>query len=190
MEDELVWLLATHPLLAVAGLFSLDGMGLPVLPEVMTLLVFAPDPHLEWGLEILAIIVAVETLAAGLLFLVVRQVGLPPRLQRWMAGYTTMLLGRDERLLILNRFVPVLPAAGAFIHAAGWRPGRALLFVAIGSTLKYGLLLLASAVAFHWLSAREATWASVSAAVLFIVTSATLALRRRSIQRAAAAASA
>src|ERR1051326_6034871 len=97
MEDELVWLLATQPLRLVAGRVSLDGMGLPVLPELMTLLVFAPDPHLGWGLQILAIIVTVETAAAGLLFLVVRQVGLPARLQRFMAAYAGMLLGQDER---------------------------------------------------------------------------------------------
>src|ERR1051326_4428952 len=105
-----------------------------------------PDPPLGGALQILAIIVTGETAAAGLLFLVVRQVGLPARLQRFMAAYAGMLLGQDERLLLLNRFVPVLPAAGAFIHAANWRPGRALAFVALGSTIKYGLLLAASAL--------------------------------------------
>jgi len=185
-----VWLLATHPLLLVAGLFGLDGMGLPVLPEVLTLLVFAPHPHLGWGVQILAVIVAVETAAAGLLYLLVRTTGLPGRLQRGMASYAGMLLGRDERLLLVNRFVPVLPAAGAFIHAAGWRPRRALLFVALGSALKYGLLLAGEALAFHWLSARDASILSLSAAVLFVVASAVVALRRKQQAQRASAASA
>jgi hypothetical protein len=184
MEAWLLWLLVAHPLLLVAGLFSLDGFGLPVVPELLTLLVFAPDPDLSWGLQILAIIVLVETAAAGLLYLLVRRLGLPPRLQRFMAAYAGMLLGQDERLLLLNRFVPVLPAAGAFIHAANWRPWRALGFVALGSVLKYGVLLAASALAFHWLSATEATWVSLGAAVSFVAASALIAVRRRKAQAA------
>jgi len=66
-----------------------------------------------------------------------------------MAAYAADAARQDERLLLLNRFVPVLPAAGAFIFAAGWRPWRALGFVALGSVLKYGILLAASALAFH-----------------------------------------
>lgn len=168
MEDLLVWLLAAHPLLVIAGLFSLDGMGLPVLPEVVTLLIFAPEPTLDWGLQILAIIAVVETAAAGALFLVVRKVGLHPRLERAMSRYAAMLLGKDERLLLLNRFVPVLPAAGAFIHAANWRPMRSLAFIAIGSVLKYGLLLAGSALAFQWMDPTDATVLSVGAAAVFV----------------------
>lgn len=185
-----MWLLATHPLLALAGLFGLDGLGLPLLPEVAALLVFGLHPMASWGVAMLAVIAAAETVAAALLCLVVRATGLPPRLQRFMAAYAGMLVGRDERLLLVNRFVPVLPAAGAFIHAANWRPGRSLAFIALGSVVKYGLLLGGSALAFRWLPSRDATFASLGAAAVFITVSGLLALRRRLAQREEPAASA
>lgn len=178
----LVVLAASHPFLLLAGLFSLDGMGIPVLPEVATLVVFAPDPTLGWGLQILAIIVAAETVATAVLYLLVRRIGLPARLERAMARYTGMLLGRDERLILLNRVMPVLPAVGAFMHAAQWRPMRSLAFVAVGSAAKYGALLAGSALAFQLMGAREATLLSVGCAVLFVGLSWLVAWRRRKAQ--------
>lgn len=167
-----------NPLLVLVAAFTLDSLGIPSVPEITTLLVFSVRPTLAWAATILAIVVAVEVVAGWLLYAAVRRFGLPPWLSRLMQRYSGALVVNDERLLLVNRIFPVLPFAAAFIHVGGWRVRRAFAFVALGSFVKYGVLLLFSGIAFAYLESWWARAVSLGGVVLFMAASWLVARRR------------
>src|SRR5437764_17572 len=107
MRDLAVWqVVVAHPISALALVFLLDGLGLPLMPEVAALLAFTQSPTLAWGATLVGLIVAMEVGAALVLYTAVDTLGAPRFVRRMMAGYTAAMLVRDERLLLLNRAVP------------------------------------------------------------------------------------
>src|SRR2546428_2923795 len=64
---------------------------------------------------------------------------------RWLEGamkkWTSFLLVQDERVILMNRAVPVIPMVGAFIATLGWDYRRSMAYVAIGGLAKYAILL-------------------------------------------------
>jgi len=171
-------LVQAHPALAVALLFLLDGLGVPLMPEVGVLLAFKIDPTAGWGIALLGVVVAMELLASLLLYGMVRYIGLPGRMERFLAGYSRTLLVSDERLLLLNRVVPVLPMSGAFIHIRQWPPVRSFVYIAVGSFAKYGLLLLAAGSAYNYFQSGTAFAVGLVLAGGFLAVSWGFALRR------------
>jgi uncharacterized protein YjeT (DUF2065 family) len=189
MEELAVWqVVVAHPVAALALVFLLDGLGLPLMPEVAAIVAFALHPTLAWGALLLALIVAMEVGAAMVLHGLVDTFGAPRLLRRLMAGYTTGMLLRDERLLLLNRIVPVLPVAGAFIAVNQWRPVRSFLFIAAGSAAKYALVFLLSGLAYEYFHGPWAMVASLGLGGLFLATSWGITLRRWHVARRAATA--
>lgn len=181
-------MVVAHPIAALGLVFLLDGLGLPLMPEVAALLAFTQHPTPGWGALLLGLIVAMEVGAALVLYTLVDTVGAPRFIRRAMAGYTTAMLVRDERLLLLNRVVPVLPFAGAFIAVNRWRPLRSLAFIAAGSAAKYSLVFLLSGLAYAYFAGPWALAASVGLGGLFLAVSWSLSLRRWIVARRAAAA--
>lgn len=189
MEELAVWqVVVAHPVAALALVFLLDGLGLPLMPEVAALLAFTQNPSLAWGATLLGLVVAMEVAAALVLYSAVRAFGAPRLVRRLMAGYTTAMLVRDERLLLLNRIVPVLPVAGAFIAVNGWRPLLSLAYIALGSAVKYALVFLLSGLAYAYFSGPWALAASLTLGGVFLAASWGLSLRRWLVARRAAAA--
>ncbi|MCA1811477.1 MAG: hypothetical protein LC623_05645 [Halobacteriales archaeon] len=189
MEELAVWqVVVAHPVAALALVFLLDGLGLPLMPEVAALLAFTQDPSLAWGATLLGLIVAMEVGAALILYTIVDTLGAPRLVRRLMAGYTTAMLVRDERLLLLNRVVPVLPVAGAFIAVNGWRPVRSFSFIALGSAAKYALVFVLSGLAYAYFSGPWAFVASLTLGGVFLAASWALSLRRWMVARRAIAA--
>ncbi|HUR62264.1 MAG TPA: hypothetical protein VM286_07890 [Candidatus Thermoplasmatota archaeon] len=186
MEELAVWqVMVAHPVALLALVFLLDGLGLPLMPEVAALLAFAQHPTLAWGALLLAIIVAMEVGAALVLYGIVDTLGAPRFVRRLMAGYTTAMLLRDERLLLLNRVVPVLPVAGAFIAVNQWRPLRSFLFIAAGSLAKYALVFALSGLAYAYFKGPWAMVASLSLGGIFLAASWSLSLHRWIVARRA-----
>jgi hypothetical protein len=182
------WELAlAHPAAAVAVVFFLDGLGVPLMPEVAVLLAYNLQPTPGWALTLLAVVVLMEVLATAVLYGAARWVGLPGRLERLLAAYSRTLLVKDERLLLLNRVVPVLPMAGAFIHVRGWRVPRSFAFVALGSLVKYGLILMVAGAAYRYFQDGTALAVGLSLASVFLLASWGVALRRWWAGRAAQA---
>ncbi|MEA3143405.1 MAG: hypothetical protein QOG31_729 [Thermoplasmata archaeon] len=187
MEELAVWqVVVAHPIAALALVFLLDGLGLPLMPEVAALLAFTQHPTLAWGALLLGLVVAMEVAAALILYTIVQNTGVPRWVRRAMAGYTTAMLVRDERLLLLNRVVPVLPFAGAFIAVNQWRPLRSLAFIALGSAAKYALVFVLSGLAYAYFSGPWALAASLSLGGVFLAVSWSLSLRRWLVARRAA----
>src|SRR5256886_15833376 len=85
-------------------------------------------------------------------------------MQRW----TSYLIVRDERVILMNRVVPVVPMVGAFIATLGWDYRRSMAYVAVGGFAKYAVLLyivFAIGVAYDLETARWITLLLIVAVV-------------------------
>jgi len=113
---------------------------------------------------------------------------MPRWLERAMKKWTGFLLVQDERVILMNRVVPVIPMVGAFIAALGWDYRWSMAYVAIGGLAKYAILLyvvFAIGLAYDVATARWITLALVGVVVglSFVVSW----LRRRRIEASSAA---
>src|SRR6266849_6008138 len=105
-------------------IFAIDAALFPALPEVWIVVTYTyrPEPigTIAWAGLLLAMAVAGDILGTSLLYAAVRrwvvQRGrMPHWLERSMKKWTSFLLVRDERVILMNRAVPVIPMVGVFI---------------------------------------------------------------------------
>lgn len=184
MGQSALWILVqAHPLAAVAAVFLLDGIGVPLLPELAFLGAFLQNPSWGWGAALLAVATAVEVTVAAALYFLTGVLRLPRWLRRLMDGYAGSLFLNDERLILVNRIVPVLPVVGAFIRVRKWRPRLALFYVGIGSFAKYGLLMLGATWAYAYFDSSTALAVSLSLAAAFLSLSWGYSIRRMLAER-------
>lgn len=143
----------------------LDAMLIPTLPEFFVMAFFATNPTFEWGVTLLAVVTVAELSGNALVFTLVRRFGMPKFLKRKMEQWTGFLVVKDERIILVNRFAPILPFAGAFIAVMKWDVKRAFLYIFIGGAIKYALLI--AFVGFFYLYYPPATARNVT--LVFIV---------------------
>jgi len=101
-----------------------------------------------------------------------------------MKRWTTFLVVRDERLILLNRVAPVIPFVGAFIATLGWDYRRSMAYVAVGGMAKYAILLFvvfAIGVAYNPSTARWITLGIVVVVVAVSVLASSLYRRRHGL---------
>ena len=120
-------------LLILLIVFALDAALFPALPEVWIVLTYTyrPEPlgPIAWAGLLLAMAVAGDVVGTSLLYAAVRRWvvqrrRMPHWLERAMKKWTSFLLVQDERVILMNRAVPVIPMVGAFIATLGWRYRR------------------------------------------------------------------
>jgi len=181
----------TGALAAMYLIFVVDASVIPTLPEVFVVGFYSLHetlgvPPLLWGAALLAMALAGEATGNTLLYLavnraLVRTGRMPGRIETVMQGWTKFLLLHDERIILLNRVIPVLPFVGAFIAALKWRYPRSLAYILIGAGAKYSLLLLLVGVIGVAYDPAAAGWITLGLVVGLVVASAvgSLLFRRR-----------
>jgi hypothetical protein len=122
-------------------ILCLDAMLVPTLPEFFVMAFYAANPTLEWGVTLLAVVIVAELSGNGIVFVLVRRYGMPKFLKRKMEQWTGFLVVKDERIILVNRFAPILPFAGAFVAVMKWDVKRAFLYIFVGGAVKYALLI-------------------------------------------------
>jgi len=155
-------------------IFALDAALFPALPEVWIVVTYTYRPSellgpVAWAGLLLAMAVAGDVLGTSLLYLAVRRWviqrrRMPRWLERAMKKWTSFLLVQDERVILMNRVVPVIPMVGAFIATLEWDFRRSIAYVAIGGLAKYAILLyvvFAIGLAYDVATARWITLALV-----------------------------
>src|SRR5207247_9101570 len=140
-------------------IFALDAALFPALPEVWIVVTYTYRPTeilgpVAWAGLLLAMAVAGDVLGTSLLYVAVRRwVVLRRRMPRWleraMKKWTGFLLVQDERVIVMNRAVPVIPMVGAFIATLGWDSRRSLASVALGRLAQYAIVLYVVSVLRH-----------------------------------------
>jgi len=108
-------------------------------------------------------------------------------MERAMKKWTSFLLVRDERVILMNRAVPVIPMVGAFIATLEWDYRRSMAYVAAGGLAKYAVLLyvvFAIGLAYDVATAR---WITLALVVIVVALSFLASwVRRRRIEASAA----
>ena len=133
-------------------IFVVDASVVPTLPEVFIVGfyylhgVFGLPPAL-WAVTLLGMALAGEATGNTLLYLVVqrglvRRGRMPKRVERLMRRWTGFLILHDERIILLNRVIPVVPFVGAFIATLKWSYRKSLAYIVIGAAAKYSALLV------------------------------------------------
>jgi membrane protein YqaA with SNARE-associated domain len=159
-------------LLALFTIFLLDGMLIPMLPEIFVVIFYMSGPNtIEWGLLLVLTAVVGAICGNAFLYLIVRKIGLPKFLTKRMEQYTKILFVSDERLILVNRIAPVLPFVGAFIATMGWDVRKSLAYVALGGLVKYSVLVALAGTFLVLFEEGTARLASLILVILVIVIS-------------------
>lgn len=168
-------------LLALFIIFNIDGILFPVLPELFVIITFGVDPSITWGALVLFIAVVGGVTGNTVLYLIAKKARLPRWISSKMKAYISMLLVRDERIILLNRVVPVVPYAGAFIAVCEWDFRKSISYVALGGLIKYSALLLVADAFFVYYETGMARIVTIVLVILFVVVSFLISMiyRRR-----------
>lgn len=166
-------------LFCVFLLFYIDAIFFPTLPELFTIIIFAVYPTVEFAAAILLVIVVAEFLGLSTLYLIVKKVRVPHRIQDIVNRYTRFLMLQDERIILLNRIAPVLPFTGAFVAICNWSFKKAALYTFIGGVVKYGIILALSSIMYRYLSGNQATLVTLLLIIVIMAISFALSWRRR-----------
>ncbi|TLZ54424.1 MAG: hypothetical protein E6K17_08115 [Methanobacteriota archaeon] len=139
-------------LVAMYLIFVVDATLIPTLPEVFVVLFFSYHtlfgvPPLPWAAALLTMALAGEATGNSVLYFIVNRAlvrtgRMPKRVEAVMRRWTNFLILHDERIILLNRLIPVVPFVGAFIAALKWRYPRSFAYILIGAGAKYSALLL------------------------------------------------
>jgi len=106
---------------------------------------------------------------------------LPDYVRRVMVKYRSSLLIKDEKIIFVNCFVPILPFLGAFVAVSNWNYTKAMSLVVLGGVLKYSVFLTMSR-SFHYLfETGVAQAASLLTVLCLLVASGVYAFRRRKL---------
>jgi membrane protein YqaA with SNARE-associated domain len=160
-------------------LFYLDAIVIPTLPELFTVIIFMANPEPWFAVLILITIACAEFLGLTTLYLIVKGVRIPHKIEEAVKKYRDFLLVRDERMIIINRFAPVLPFMGAFVAICGWSYKRSVLYTLGSGVIKYGAILALSNIFFVYFSEGTAGTVTIAMVLIILVVSLVVSLHRR-----------
>ena len=125
-------------------IFVVDASVIFTLPEVFVVLFFSLHslyglPPVVWAMALLVMAVTGEATGNTLLYwfvkrLLVRTGRMPKRIETLMRRWMNFLILHDERIILLNRVIPVVPFVGAFIAALKWNYPKSLAFIVIDTS--------------------------------------------------------
>lgn len=185
------WLQASLGGLGVPGqlamlfiIFFVDAVLFPMLPEAFVVLFYQTLPTFDTRFSdrtdliltaatLLVVILAAEVLANTFLYSLMKwkQERLPKRLIKAMNKWRQFLVVSDERIVLLNRVVPIMPFTGAFIAVSPWNPKLAMAYLALGGALKYGAVIAIVAIAGLVFDPQQTWWISVALIVVILAIS-------------------
>jgi len=160
-------------------LFFIDAIVFPTLPELFTVIVFMMIPEPWFAVAIVATIALAEFLGLSLLYLVVKSVNVPRRIEAAIHKYRDFLIVRDERMIIINRFAPVLPFMGAFVAICGWSFRKAVLYTLVSGVVKYGAILALSNLFFVFFSKGTAGDVTIAMVLIILALSLVISIIRK-----------
>ena len=173
-------------LLAITLIIWLDGTAFPTVPEIWMVMIFGTHPDsFGWGVAVV-LVATLAGLAGNLtLYSLVKIAKLPKWIQRKMRQYTQFLIVKDERLLILNRFAPIVPYTGAFVAVCEWNLKRSILYLLVSGIAKSAVIVVISWLSFDNLRQEVAFWVAIGVVAVLVVASiiSSLIYRRRARKR-------
>lgn len=167
-------------------LFYIDAILIPTLPELFTVIIFMANPEPWFAVLILVTIAIAEFLGLTTLYLIIRAVRIPHKIENAIHKYRDFLILRDERMIVVNRFAPVLPFMGAFVAICGWSYRKAVLYTLASGVVKYGAILALSNLFFIYFSRGTAGTVTIIMVIIILLVSLVVSIyRKRKIDRMA-----
>ncbi|MCK4717980.1 MAG: hypothetical protein KAT70_04850, partial [Thermoplasmata archaeon] len=84
------------------------------------------------------------------LYYIVENVRVPHRIKHVASKYVDVLFVSDERVVLMDRIVPVVPFIGAFISFCNWNFKKAITYNVLGCLVKYSFLLVFAGTLKHY----------------------------------------
>jgi len=167
----------------LVGLFLVvfvDAIVVPLGPELLAIAIFSTNMDLGWGILIIAVVAVAQVGGTSFLYYVGKHTRLLPKyVKKMMVKYKSALFIKDEKIVFVNCFVPVLPFLGAFMAVSKWNYRKAMSFVVLGGVIKYSMYLGLSRM-FHYLfTSGIAQTVSLLTVLGLLVISGLYALKRR-----------
>jgi membrane protein YqaA with SNARE-associated domain len=183
LNDAFATFASYGPLGMLVGLFLVvffDAIVVPVGPELLAIAIYSTNLDAVWAVLIVATVASAQVSGTSLLYLIGRHPRLLPKyIRNVMIKYQSSLLIKDERMIFVNCFVPILPFLGAFVAISRWDYKKSMFLVALGGAIKYSLFLSMSRT-FHYLFTKGiAQKASLLTVLGVLVASGIYALYRR-----------
>jgi membrane protein YqaA with SNARE-associated domain len=183
LNDAFATFASYGPMGMLVGLFFVvffDAIVVPVGPELLAIAIYSTNLDLVWAALIVATVASAQVSGTSLLYLIGQHPRLLPKyIRNVMIKYQSSLLIKDERIVFVNCFVPILPFLGAFVAISRWDYKKSMFLVALGGIIKYSLFLSMSRT-FHYLFAQGiAQKASLLTVLGILVASGLYALYRR-----------
>jgi len=166
-------------LLFIFLLFYIDAIIIPTLPELFTVIIFMANPQPWFAVLILITIMVAEFLGLTTLYLIVKNVRVPGKIENAVHKYRDFLLVRDERMIIINRFAPVLPFMGAFVAICGWSYKKSILYTLGSGVIKYGAILALSNLFFVYFSEGTAGTVTIAMVIVILIMSLIVSIYRK-----------
>ncbi len=183
LADIMSLLAAIGPAGMLIGLLIIvffDSIVIPIGPELLAIAVFATNIDPVWAVMIIGTVALGQVLGCSVLYVIGKHPRImPARLKGIMERYRSGLLIRDERMVFLNCFVPVLPFLGAFVAVARWDYRKSMAFVVLGGAIKYSLFLGMSSTFHQLFEEGIAQRVSLMAVLALLVISGLYAYSRR-----------
>jgi hypothetical protein len=170
-------------LLCIFLLFYIDAILIPTLPELFTVIIFMAIPEPWFAGLILFTIAGAEFLGLTTLYTIVKGVNVPRKIEAAVIKYRDFLIVRDERMIIVNRFAPVLPFMGAFVAICGWSYRKAVIYTLASGVIKYGAILALSNLFFVYFSEGTAGTITIIMVLIILVLSLIVSVYRRSMMK-------
>lgn len=165
-------------------IFFIDAVLFPMLPEAFVVLFYQTLPTFDTRFSdrtdliltaatLLVVILAAEVLANTFLYSLMKWKAhrVPKRLIKAMDKWRRFLVVSDERIILLNRVVPIMPFTGAFVAVSPWSPRKAFTYLALGGAVKYGAVIAIVAVAGLVFDPNQTWWLSVALIVVILAIS-------------------
>jgi len=175
-----------YSLLVLFIIVFLDAIVFPVGPELFAIVIFADNRTALWAAALLLVVASAQVGGTSFLYWLgknmrspKRMKGFSARIKKIMQNYQKFLFIRDERIILVNCFVPVLPFLGAFIAVSDWSYKRSMAYVAAGGALKYGVYLSLSVMFFSLFENGVAQKASLVAVLILLCISGAYAFLKR-----------
>lgn len=170
-------------LLCIFLLFYIDAIVFPTLPELFTVIIYMAIPELWFAGAILVTIAVAEILGLSTLYYITKSIKVPGRIERFAERYRRFLILGDERMIIINRFAPVIPLMGAFVQICNWSFKKSLFYTVLSGTIKYGAILAASQTFFVYFSEGVAELATIIMVLVILALSLVVSLYKKSKMR-------
>ena len=174
-------------LLAITVIIWIDGTAFPMLPEAWLVFIFGAHPQSFAWAAILVLVASCASLLGNFTLYSFVKIAKPPGwIQSAMKKYTGWLVFKDERLLILNRFAPLIPYTGAFMAVCDWNVRKCALYLSLSAVAKFSAYIVIFWFSFENLEAQIAPWVSlgvVAAVIAASVVSSIIYRKRQQTRR-------